>query len=131
MVIPAPTGLDTPVPFVTAADIRSVFLGVNSRNATGLESVPSRALRSCADLLVEVFTDNFNLSLLQAKVPTCFKKTTIITVPKKPHAKRLNDYCPVALTSIIMNSFERLVRTQNNSSLPPASIPYNLPTDVT
>eukprot|EP00061_Rhincodon_typus_P004424 g22531.t1 len=34
----------------------------------------------------EVFSDIFNLSLLQTKVPTCFKKTTIIPLPKKTHA---------------------------------------------
>eukprot|EP00061_Rhincodon_typus_P008828 g31785.t1 len=119
MVMPAPTALDTPVPSVTAADVRSVFLGVNPRNATGPESVPSRALRSCADLLAEVFTDIFNLSLLQAEVPTYFKKTTIITVPKKPHATCLNDHRPVALTSISMKCFERLVMAHINFSLPP------------
>eukprot|EP00061_Rhincodon_typus_P017756 g46600.t1 len=39
---------------------------------------PRRARRSCVDQLVEVFIDIFNLSLLQAEDPTCFKKTTII-----------------------------------------------------
>eukprot|EP00061_Rhincodon_typus_P005266 g24562.t1 len=56
--------------------------------------------------LVEVFTDTFNLSLLQAKVPTCFKKTTIIPKSKKTHAVCLNDYCPIPLTSIILKCFE-------------------------
>eukprot|EP00061_Rhincodon_typus_P016902 g45356.t1 len=65
---------------------RSVFLGVNPRKAIGPDSVPGRALGSCADQLVEVFTDIFNLSLLQAEAPTYFEKTTIIPVPKKAHA---------------------------------------------
>eukprot|EP00061_Rhincodon_typus_P005696 g25527.t1 len=29
--------------------------------------------------MAEVFTDIFNVSLLQAEIPTCFKKTTIIS----------------------------------------------------
>eukprot|EP00061_Rhincodon_typus_P004230 g22068.t1 len=102
MVIPALTGLGTPVPFVTIADVRSIFLGVNPRIAMGPGNVPSQALRFCVDQLVEVFTDIFNLSLLQAKVSTCFKKTTIIPKPKKTHTECLNDYQPVALTSIVM-----------------------------
>eukprot|EP00061_Rhincodon_typus_P009821 g33615.t1 len=77
MATPAPTAPDTPVPSVTASEFRSVFLGVNPRKAMGLDGVPGRALRPCEDQLVEVFTDIFNLSLLQAEVPTCFKKTTI------------------------------------------------------
>eukprot|EP00061_Rhincodon_typus_P007159 g28559.t1 len=70
--------LDTPVPSVATADVRSVFLRLDLRKATGPGRVPSRALRSCVDQLVEVFTDIINLSLLQAKGPTCFKKTIII-----------------------------------------------------
>eukprot|EP00061_Rhincodon_typus_P014532 g41603.t1 len=79
----SPTAPDTPVPTVTTSEVRSVFLGVNPRKAIGPDGVPGQALRSCADQLVEVFTNIFNLSFLQAKVPTCFKKTTIIPVPKK------------------------------------------------
>eukprot|EP00061_Rhincodon_typus_P008018 g30245.t1 len=112
------TGAVMPVPSVTAADVRSVFLGVNPRKVTGLDSVPGRAFRSCADHLAEVFTDIFNLSLLQAEVPTCFKKITIIPVPKKTHAVCLNDYRPIALTSVIMECFKRLVMAHISSSLP-------------
>ncbi|KAK1797886.1 hypothetical protein P4O66_008233, partial [Electrophorus voltai] len=32
-------------------------------------------------------------------VPSSFKRTTIIPVPKKPRPSGLNDYCPVAITS--------------------------------
>eukprot|EP00061_Rhincodon_typus_P017907 g46837.t1 len=68
--------------------------------------------------LAEVFTNIFNLSRQQAKVPICFEKTTIIPVPKKAHAMCLNDYRPVALTPIIMKSFKRLVVAHINYSLP-------------
>eukprot|EP00061_Rhincodon_typus_P015629 g43407.t1 len=108
----------TPLPSVTAADVRLVFVGVNPRKATGPDRVPGRALRSCVDQLAEVFTDIFNLSLLQAKAPTCFKKTIIISVPKKPHATCINDYHPAALTSIIMKCFGKLFVAHISSSLP-------------
>ncbi|KAK3557160.1 hypothetical protein QTP70_024709 [Hemibagrus guttatus] len=39
----------------------------------------------------------------------CFKRSTIIPIPKKPKITGLNDYRPVALTSVVMKSFERLV----------------------
>ena len=65
-----------------------------------------------------LFADILNLSLHQSEVPTCLKKMTIIPVSKKNQAACLNDYRPVALTSIIMKCFERLVMAQINSSLP-------------
>eukprot|EP00061_Rhincodon_typus_P017660 g46451.t1 len=66
--------LDTPVPSVTAADVSSVFLRVNPRKVTGSDRVPSHALRSCMDLMEEVFIDIFSLSLLQAKVPPASRR---------------------------------------------------------
>ncbi|KAK3530048.1 hypothetical protein QTP86_010336 [Hemibagrus guttatus] len=51
----------------------------------------------------------FNRSLELCKVPACFKRSTIIPIPKKPKITGLNDYRPVALTSVVMKSFERLV----------------------
>eukprot|EP00061_Rhincodon_typus_P011117 g35905.t1 len=60
---------------------------------------------------------NFNLSLLQAEVPTCFKKTAIIPVPKKTHAMCLKGYCLVSLTSTIVKWFDRLAMADVNSRL--------------
>eukprot|EP00061_Rhincodon_typus_P013923 g40605.t1 len=54
----------------------------------------------------------------QSRIPTYFKKTTTIPVPKKTHAVCFNDYCPIALTSIVMKCFKRLVLAHINSSLP-------------
>ncbi|KAK3513377.1 hypothetical protein QTP70_014205 [Hemibagrus guttatus] len=51
----------------------------------------------------------FNRSLELCEVPACFKRSTIIPIPKKPKMTGLNDYRPVALTSVVMKSFERLV----------------------
>ncbi len=43
------------------------------------------------------------------EVPSCFKRSTIIPVPKKPKITGLNDYRPMVLTSVVMKSFEKLV----------------------
>eukprot|EP00061_Rhincodon_typus_P009165 g32439.t1 len=85
---------------------RSAFLTVNPWRATGPDGIPGCALRSCADQLAGAFVIIFKLSLLQSEVPTYFKKTTIILVPKKTHATCLNNYRPAALTSTIMKCFE-------------------------
>ncbi|KAK1784942.1 hypothetical protein P4O66_018370, partial [Electrophorus voltai] len=43
-------------------------------------------------------------------VPSSFKQSTIVPVPKKPRPSDLNDYRPVALTSVMMKCFEKRVR---------------------
>ncbi len=94
---------------------------INARKAPGPDNIPGRVLRDCAVELTDVFTDIFNISLSQAVVPTCFKATTIIPVPKKSSPSCFNDYRPVALTHILMKCFERLVM-QHIKSVPPPSL---------
>ncbi|KAI3351098.1 hypothetical protein L3Q82_005666 [Scortum barcoo] len=57
-------------------------------------------------------------------VPTCFKETIIVPVPKKTKILSLNVYRPVALTSNIMKCFERLFKTFITSSLPDSLDPF-------
>ena len=52
-------------------------------------------------------------SLSEAVIPTCFKQTTIDPVPKNTKVTSLNFYRPVALTSLAMKCFERLVMAYN------------------
>ncbi|KAK1799315.1 hypothetical protein P4O66_007561 [Electrophorus voltai] len=56
-------------------------------------------------------------------VPSSFKRSTIVPVPKKPGPSGLNDYRPVALTSVMMKCFEKLVRDFITSSLPASMDP--------
>ena len=110
---------ELPCPFVlNRADVCKSFKRVNPHKAPGPDGIPGRVLRVCAVQLAEVFTDIFNRSLLQSVVPTCFKHSTLVPVPKKKIITCPNDYRPVALTSIIMKCFERLVKTFITSSLP-------------
>src|SRR4029434_2475879 len=82
-----------------------------------------RAFRGCADQLAGVFSDIFNLSLSLSVLPTCFKRTTIIPVPTNTMVTCLNDYRPVALTSVIMKCFKWLVKSLICSLLPPTLDP--------
>ena len=78
----------------TAANVSKTFKRVNPRKAAGPDGIPSRVLRACADQLAGVFTDIFNQSLSWSAVPTCFKRATIVPVPKKAKVTELNDYRP-------------------------------------
>ena len=66
----------------------------------------------------QVSSDIFNLSLSESVIPTCFKQTTIVPVPKNTKVTWLNDYRPVALTSVAMKCFERLVMAHINTIIP-------------
>jgi hypothetical protein len=64
----------------------------------------------------QVFSLTFSTS--ESVITTFLKQTTIVPVPREVKVTCLNDYCPVALTSVAMKCFEKLVIAQINSSLP-------------
>ena len=67
-----------------------------------------------------------NQTLSQSAVPTCFKRVTIVPVPKKAKVTELNNYCPVAFTSVIMKCFERLVKDHITFTLPDTLDPLQI-----
>ncbi|KAK3558743.1 hypothetical protein QTP86_028030 [Hemibagrus guttatus] len=94
---------------ISEDDVRQIFLKQKRRKAPGPDGVTPACLKTCADQLAFIFSQIFNRSLELCEVPACFKHSTIIPIPKKPKITGLNDYRPVALTSVVMKSFERLV----------------------
>ncbi len=109
---------DNHVITVSEDDVRRALKRVNVRKAAGPDGINGRVLRSCADQLAGLFTSIFNESLATSVIPTSFKKSVIIPVPKNNKPSCLNDYRPVALTSIVMKVFERLVKNYICSSIP-------------
>ncbi|KAL0202579.1 hypothetical protein M9458_000597, partial [Cirrhinus mrigala] len=94
---------------ISEGDVCKVFRKQKIRKAKGPDGVSPACLKACAVQLSSIFTLIFNRSLELCIVPSCFKCSTIIPVPKKPKTTGLNVYRPVALTSVVMKSFERLV----------------------
>ncbi len=102
---------------VSEDEVRRELRRVNIRKAAGPDGITGRVLRSCADQLAGLFTSIFE-SFATSVVPTSFKKSVIIPVPKNSKPSCLNDYRPVALTSTVMKVFERLLKKHICSSIP-------------
>ena len=68
-----------------------------------------KVLKNCNESLAPAFCHAFNKCLEEGKVPEAWKTATIVPVPKKPNPKEMNDYRPVALTSVPFKCLERIV----------------------
>ena len=79
--------------------------------APGPDGICPRLLKTCSTQLCEILTHLFNLSLRLQRVPTLWKTSCLVPVPKKKQPRDPNDYRPIALTSHIMKTLERLVLT--------------------
>ncbi len=99
----------TPVLQISEEDVRQLFRKNKRRKAPGPDGVTPAWLKTCDYQLAPNFKQIFKRLLELCEVPSYFKRSTIIPVPLKPKITRLNDYRPVALTYVIMNSLEKLV----------------------
>ncbi len=101
----------SPIPAlqISEEDVRQVFRKQKRKKAPGPDGVTPACLKSCADQLAPIFTKIFNRSLELCEVPSCFKRSTIIPISKKPKITGLNDYRSLTLTSVVMKSFEKQV----------------------
>ncbi|KAK3508174.1 hypothetical protein QTP70_015758 [Hemibagrus guttatus] len=120
-----------PALWISEDDVRQIFPKQKKRKAPGPDGVTPACLKTCADQLAFIFSQIFNRSLELCEVPTCFKRSTIIPIPKKPKITGLNDYRPVALTSVVIKSFERLVLAYLKNIAGPLLDPCSLLTEQT
>jgi hypothetical protein len=110
--------LDGCVIMLSIANVSKTLKQVNIHKAAVPNVLPGHVHRACADQLASVFTDIFNQSLTESVIPTGFKQTTIVPVAKNNKVTCLNDYRHVALTSVTMKCFERLVMAHINTIIP-------------
>lgn len=75
------------------------------RKSPGPDNVCGQVLRTCADQLSGIFHHIFSLSLELQTVPKIWKQAVIVPVAKGSSPKILNDFRPVALTSLVMRRF--------------------------
>ncbi|TWW80173.1 hypothetical protein D4764_10G0012030 [Takifugu flavidus] len=94
---------------LTPHQVRMALKKNRARKAMGPDGISSRLLKSCTDQLCGIFSHMFNLSLKLRRVPQLCKTSCIVPVLKTPHPKELNSYKPVALTSHLMKTLERLI----------------------
>ena len=85
------------------------FRNVNINKSCGPDKLSGKLLKSCHKEIADIFAYIFNLSLKLMVIPNVWKKAEIVPVPKKSKVESMNDLRPVALTSVAMKLFEKLV----------------------
>ena len=103
----------TPAPsdriIITEEDVRKVFQGINTRKAIGLDECSAFLLKNFASELAPVWQPIFQSSIDTHTIPLSCQTSHIKPLPQIPCPKEPKDYRPIALTSVIMKSLERIL----------------------
>lgn len=99
--------------FVICKDqVTALLKKTNIRKAAGPDAVCGRTLRYCANQLSEVFSTLFQMCVNHCQLPLIWKSSTIIPIPKTKNPEQLTEFRPVALTSLIMKNFEKILKDE-------------------
>ena len=113
---------EKPAPF-TEEEVRHQLSRCKPGKAPGPDGIPARVLKTCAMELSEILLSLFCQSYRTATIPTLWKTTTIIPVPKKPRPTEPNHYCPIALTSMIIKCLKETAAEHHSSTFHPTPRP--------
>ena len=94
---------------ISKDEVMEALRKIKPNKASGADEVKGSVLKSCRNELSEILQHIFQISLSTGIFPDCWKVTKIIPVQKKENPKTENDFRPVALTSIIAKTLERIV----------------------
>jgi hypothetical protein len=98
----APAVSDDCVITLSIADVSKTFKQINIHKTAGQTDYQD-VYSEHAQINWQVSSQTFSTSFCPMSViPMCFKQTTIVPVPKNTKVTCLNDYRPIALTSIGM-----------------------------
>ncbi len=94
---------------IEESQVQQLFRGCNTRKSRP-DNISGNVLKNCAEQLAPVFTGLFKSSITSESVPALLKMAVITPVPKTPNPSQPSDFRPIALTSLVMKCFERLVK---------------------
>uniref|UniRef100_A0A8C4TKB5 Reverse transcriptase domain-containing protein n=1 Tax=Erpetoichthys calabaricus TaxID=27687 RepID=A0A8C4TKB5_ERPCA len=121
---------ETSPPIIKTAQVSRELRRLRASKAACPDGVSPRLLKVCASELGGPLQHIFNLSLEQGRVLRLWKTFCITPVPKVSCTSELNDFRPVALTSHVMKTMERLLlqhlRPQVQYTLDPLQFAYQV-----
>jgi hypothetical protein len=95
---------DHECPSFKVEDVRRTLKSQRQSKAPGPDGISGRVIKQCGDQLAGILTTIFNQSLKLCAVPSQWKLSNLVPVPKPPIPMVKNDLRPVALTDLMMKS---------------------------
>lgn len=100
----------SPVTGFDECTVANTFKHCKRKTSPGPDNIGSHLLFRCAEQLGPIFPSYFLVITYSAEGTKIWKQFIIVPVAKISHPKVPNYYRPVALTSLLMKSFEELIK---------------------
>ena len=92
--------------------IQEVLSKIKTNKAQGPDKIHGKVLKNCAFSLAYPLSIIFNMCFQCGELPSEFKIANVVALHKKGSKSSVENYRPISLTSLIMKSFERIIRDE-------------------
>ena len=90
--------------------IQRILLKINPNKAQGPDEIHGRTLKNCASTLAKPLSILFEKSYSSGHIPADLKVAHVVPIHKKGSKSNVENYRPISLTSIVMKTFEKIIR---------------------
>ena len=96
----------------TPSKIELLLRRINSNKACGPDDIHGKILKNCATSLSQPLSLLFSLSYNSGSIPKEWKIANVVPVHKKGSKDDVENYRPISLTSLVMKTFERIIKDE-------------------
>ena len=95
---------------ITHSEVAKCLKSLKAGKAGGPDKINTDILKLCCEPLTPILRNIYQQSINEGKIPKAWKMSELVPVPKKSPPTCLNDYRPIALTSVLMKCLEKIVK---------------------
>ena len=104
-----PSGIYPDELLCTESEVYDLLASLDVSKASGHDGISARMLKHTACSIAPSLTKLFNLSLQSATIPSTWKKSLVVPIPKNSETKEPTNYRPISLLPIVSKVLERHV----------------------
>ena len=93
--------------FIINNQVSFLLSKLKSKSATGPDIIPCRLLKFFSTTIAPSLSSLFNLSIAQGKLPSLWKISNLVPIPKGTSKNRVENYCPISLLPVVSKILER------------------------
>ena len=98
-----------PVPLLSVWNVQRELSRLSTRKSSHPDDIPSPVIRHCAVQLAPALTDIYNTSLTTGHVPSTWRKSVVVPIPKSPTASDVSELRPISLTPVLCKVLESFI----------------------
>lgn len=106
--LPTLHALDCPTELLCTEDeVFEMLYNLDTSKASGPDGISGMMLKHTASSIGPILTKLFNLSITTGKVPTAWKMSAVVPIPKSKDSADPSNYRPISLLSVCSKMLER------------------------